>query len=61
LLWLACDVFIDAKMRLDVGFNAAQARLANLAHGGLLSRFPCREPGSGALAQQVGADHGGAP
>jgi hypothetical protein len=29
-----------AKMRLDVGFNAARARLANLAHGGLLYRFP---------------------
>jgi hypothetical protein len=33
-------VFTGAKMRLDVGFTAAQARLANLAHGGLLSRFP---------------------
>jgi hypothetical protein len=40
LLWLACDVFTGAKMRLDAGFNAAQARLANLAHGGLLYRFP---------------------
>jgi hypothetical protein len=40
LLWLACDVFTSAKMRLDVGFNAVQAGLANLAHGGLLSRFP---------------------
>jgi hypothetical protein len=39
LLWLACDVFTGAKMRLDAGFNAAQARLANLAHG-LRSRFP---------------------
>jgi hypothetical protein len=38
--WLACDVFTGAKMRLDAGYNAAQARLANLAHGGLLSRFP---------------------
>jgi hypothetical protein len=39
LLWLACVVFTGAKMRLDVGFNAAQARLANLAHS-LLYRFP---------------------
>jgi hypothetical protein len=30
-------VFIGAEVRLDVGFNVAQARLANLAHGGLLS------------------------
>ena len=29
-------MFIDAEVRLDVGFNAAQARLANLARGGLL-------------------------
>jgi hypothetical protein len=40
LLWLTCDVFTGAKMRLDAGCNAAQARLANLAYGGLLSRFP---------------------
>ena len=31
-------MFIGAEIRLDVGFSAAQARLANLAHGGLLSR-----------------------
>ena len=29
-------VFIGAEVRLDVGFNVTQARLANLAHGGLL-------------------------
>jgi len=33
---LTWRVFIGAEVRLDVGFNAAQARLANLAHGGLL-------------------------
>ena len=31
-------MFIGAEVRLEVGFNAAQARLANLAHGGLLRR-----------------------
>jgi hypothetical protein len=31
-------MFIGAEVRLDVGFTAAQARLANLAHGGLLRR-----------------------
>ena len=31
-------MFIGAEVRLDVGFNAAQARLANLARGGLLRR-----------------------
>jgi hypothetical protein len=31
-------VFIGAEIELDVGFNAAQARLANLARGGLLRR-----------------------
>jgi hypothetical protein len=35
---LTCRVFIGAEVRLDVGFNAAQARLANLARGGLLRR-----------------------
>jgi len=39
LLRLTCDVFTGAKMRLDVGFNATQVRLANLAHGPR-SRFP---------------------
>ena len=33
-----CRVFIGAEIRLDVGFDAAQARLANLARGGLLRR-----------------------
>ena len=31
-------MFIGAEIRLDVGFHAAQARLANLARGGLLRR-----------------------
>jgi hypothetical protein len=31
-------VFLGAEIGLDVGFNAAQARLANLARGGLLQR-----------------------
>ena len=31
-------MFLGAEIRLDVGFNAAQARLANLARGGLLRR-----------------------
>jgi len=35
---LTCRVFLGAEIRLDVGFNAAQARLANLARGGLLRR-----------------------
>jgi hypothetical protein len=35
---LICRVFIGAELRLDVGFNAAQARLANMARGGLLLR-----------------------
>ena len=36
LAWLTWRVFLGAEVRLDVGFNVAQARLANLAHGGLL-------------------------
>ena len=38
--WPWCDgqVFIGAEVRLGLGFNAAQARLANLASGGLLRR-----------------------
>lgn len=32
------SMFIGAEIRLEVGFSAAQARLANLAHGGLLYR-----------------------
>ena len=31
-------MLIGAEIRLDVGFNAAQAKLANLARGGLLGR-----------------------
>jgi hypothetical protein len=31
-------MFIAAEVRLDLGFDAAQARLANLARGGLLQR-----------------------
>jgi hypothetical protein len=31
-------MFISAEVRLGLGFNAAQARLANLASGGLLRR-----------------------
>jgi len=31
-------VFIGAEVRLGVGFNAAQARMANLTRGGLLRR-----------------------
>jgi len=31
-------MFIGAEIRLDVGFNAAQAKMANLVHGGLLWR-----------------------
>ena len=42
-------MFIGAEIRLDVGFSAAQARLANLAHGGLLSR-------ASENAQKWGAD-----
>jgi hypothetical protein len=38
LLWLIHRVFTGTGMRLDVGFNAAQARLANLARGGLRRR-----------------------
>ena len=36
--WLGCDgpMFIGAEIRLGLGFNAAQVRLANLARGGLL-------------------------
>jgi hypothetical protein len=38
VLWLSALVFIGAEVRLDVGFDAAQARLANLADAGLLGR-----------------------
>ena len=35
---MTCRVFLGAEIWLDVGFNAAQARMANLARGGLLWR-----------------------
>ena len=35
---LACCMFIAAKVRLDAGFNDAQAKLADMAGGGLLGR-----------------------
>jgi hypothetical protein len=38
LLRLTCRVFIGAEIPLEIGFNAAQARMANLARGGLLRR-----------------------
>jgi hypothetical protein len=46
-------MFIGAEIRLEVGFNAAQARLANLARGGLLRR-------ASEGAHQWGADQWGA-
>jgi hypothetical protein len=49
-VWCGGPVFIGAEVRLDVGFNAAQARLANLARDGLLRRASddaYRELGSG--------------
>ncbi len=36
--WWNVYMFIGAEVGLGLGFNAAQARLANLAHGGLLRR-----------------------
>lgn len=50
--WIWCDgpMFIGAKVRLGLDFSAAQARLANLAHGGLLRRVSddaYRDLGSG--------------
>ncbi len=47
-------MFIGAEIRLDVGFSAAQARLANLAHGGLLSRASENAQKWGADQAQVG-------
>jgi len=38
VLQLTCPVFIGTEIQLDIGFSAAQARLANLARGGLLRR-----------------------
>jgi hypothetical protein len=49
-VWCAGLMFVGAEVRLDVGFSAAQARLANLARDGLL-RHPSddayRDLGSG--------------
>ena len=50
--WVWCDgpMFIGAEVRLDAGFTAAQARLANLAHHGLLSHASdeaYHDPGAG--------------
>ena len=36
--WCDAFMFLGAKVRLGLGFNAAEARLANLARGGLLRR-----------------------
>ena len=47
-------MFTGAEMRLEVGFNAAQARLANLAHGGLLHRASESAYKWGADQTQVG-------
>src|SRR6516225_3255975 len=37
-VWWDAFMFIGAEIRLGLGFNAAEARLANLARGGLLRR-----------------------
>lgn len=37
-LWRDGPMFIGTEVRLRLGFNAAQARLANLARGGLVRR-----------------------
>ena len=47
-------MFIGTEARLEVGFNAAQARLANLAHGGLLHRASESAYTWGAESAQVG-------
>jgi hypothetical protein len=36
--WFNASVFLGARVRLDFGFSAARARLANLARGELLGR-----------------------
>ncbi len=48
-------MFIGTEVRLEVGFNAAQARLANLAHGGLLHRASESAYTWGAEAAQSGS------
>jgi hypothetical protein len=47
-------MFIGAEIPLEVGFNAAQARLANLAHRGLLRRASENAHSWGADQAQVG-------
>ena len=47
-------MFIGAEIRMEVGFNAAQARLANLARDGLLRRASENAHGWGADQAQVG-------
>ena len=47
-------MFIGATITLEVGFNAAQARLANLAHRGLLRRASENAQKWGADQAQVG-------
>ncbi len=47
-------MFIGAEIRLDVGFTAAQVRLADLAHGGLLGRASQNAHDWGADQAQVG-------
>ncbi len=48
-------MFVGSEIRLDVGFSAAQARLANLAHRGLLGRASENAQKWGADQAQVGA------
>jgi hypothetical protein len=47
-------MFIGAEIPLEVGFNAAQARLANMAHRGLLRRASENAHRWGADQAQVG-------
>ena len=47
-------MFIGAEIRMHVGFSAAQARLANLAHDGLLRRVSENAHRWGADQAQVG-------
>jgi hypothetical protein len=49
------DMFTGAETRLEIGFNAAQARLANLAHGGLVRRASENAHTWGTDQAQVGA------
>ena len=48
-------MFIGAETRLEIGFNAAQARLANLARGGLVRRASEYAHAWGADQAPVGA------